>query len=83
MLGRHVESTPVFQVVEFWSRETGSGMIWDFQDMYLVRFLQLAPLSMDFWHGVSFAEVMAPLRKLVIVINRGVLVGPSSSITSN
>ena len=31
----------------------------------------------------SFAEVMAPLLKLVNLINRGVLVGPLSRITSN
>lgn len=35
----------------------------------LSRFPHLPSLHMDFWQGVSLAEVMAPLRKLVHLIN--------------
>lgn len=32
-------------------------------------FSPLPPMLMDFWQGVSLAEVMVPLRKLVHLIN--------------
>lgn len=51
-----------------WSKETSCGIPGTWA-VCLSSFSLLPSLHMDFWQGVSLAEVMAPLRKLVHLIN--------------